>query len=88
MELGSPTDPFVHFPTNEDLEQPGPEDAEDLRRLRETLGSTRAEAADRGLNCSPWVTNIHSPTPPHCVTHRPPQRRGQVRVGGGFVSQP
>jgi len=87
LELGSPTDPFVHFPTNEDLEQPGPEDAEDLRRLRETLGPTRAEAADRGLNCSPWVTNIHSPTPLRDSSSTP-ARRGQVRVGGGFVSQP
>lgn len=31
----------------EDLEQPGPADAADLRRLRETLGLTRAEAARR-----------------------------------------
>ena len=31
----------------EDLEQPGPSDADDLRRLRESLGLTRAEAARR-----------------------------------------
>lgn len=31
----------------EDLEVAGPEDAEDLRRLRESLGLTRAEAAAR-----------------------------------------
>ncbi len=30
----------------EDLEQPGPADAEDLRRLRETQGWTREEAAE------------------------------------------
>ena len=31
----------------EDLEQPGPADAGDLRRLRESLGLTQAEAAER-----------------------------------------
>ena len=31
----------------EDLEQPGPADADDLRRLRETLGWTREQAAER-----------------------------------------
>ena len=37
----------------EDLEQPGPADADDLRRLRETLGWTREEAARRlGIQAS------------------------------------
>lgn len=37
----------------EDLEQPGPADAEDLRRLRESLGLTQAEAARRlGIDAS------------------------------------
>jgi len=37
----------------EALEQPGPADAEDLRRLRESLGLTQAEAARRmGIDAS------------------------------------
>ncbi|MBK6764023.1 MAG: helix-turn-helix domain-containing protein [Micrococcales bacterium] len=38
----------------EDLEQPGPAEAEDLRRLRETLGWTRGQAAGR-LGIEPAV---------------------------------
>jgi transcriptional regulator with XRE-family HTH domain len=37
----------------DDLEQPGPADAADLRRLRESLGWTQAQAAQRlGLSAS------------------------------------
>lgn len=37
----------------EDLEAPGPADTADLRRLRESLGLTQAEAADRlGIDAS------------------------------------
>jgi len=38
----------------EDLEQPGPADADDLRRLREALGWTREQAAQR-LGIGPAV---------------------------------
>lgn len=38
----------------EDLEQPGPADADDLRRLRETFGWTREQAAER-LGIEPAV---------------------------------
>ena len=51
----------------DDLEQPGPADADDLRRLRETLGWTREQAAER-LGVEPAVlTRVEGGAlwPPH-----------------------
>ncbi len=60
----------------EDLEQPGPADADDLRRLRETLGWTREQAAER-LGVEPAVL-----TRVEAGAELPPDPRRMARVYG------
>ncbi len=60
----------------DDLEQPGPADADDLRRLRETLGWTREQAAER-LGVEPAVL-----TRVEAGAELPPDPRRMARVYG------
>ena len=60
----------------EDLEQPGPADADDLRRLRETLGWTREEAARRLVIQASTLARVEA------GVELPPDPRRMARVYG------